>query len=195
MINPTLFQINLHLFCQGDSLALGKLYKELLPELYLVAFSYMKSSQEAEDVVADCFEKLLKMPIEKRQQKFIENQINIRALMILIVKNKCLDNLKTNKNRVRIIDTIKNFLPFATSNLVNNKFANENFHALSECLQDKERMVLKLNIDGFSHQEISDQLNISEELEEYFEFYNKERFYQSLDYKMSSSLYYLAIVA
>jgi DNA-binding NarL/FixJ family response regulator len=29
-------------------------------------------------------------------------------------------------------------------------------------LNDKEQIILKLNIDGFSHQEISAQLNISE---------------------------------
>lgn len=159
---PTLFHLNLVLFCQGDNNALGKLYKQWLPELYLVAFTYLKSSQEAEDVVADCFEKLIMMPVEKRQEKFIQNQINIKALMILIVKNKCLDLLKTTKNRERIRDKIKIFFPSTAPNLVNQKFAEENFESLFICLQDKERVILKLNIDGYSHQEISAQLNISE---------------------------------
>jgi RNA polymerase sigma-70 factor (ECF subfamily) len=158
----TTLDINLVLFCKGDNNALGKLYKQWLPELYLVAFRYLKSSQEAEDVVADCFEKLILMPVEKRQDKFIENQINIKALMIVIVKNKCLDYIKTIKNRNRIIDTIKNLWSSTTPNLSNQKFAAENFEALSVFLLDKERLILKLNMDGFSHQEISAQLNISE---------------------------------
>lgn len=159
---PTTFHLNLVSFCQGDNNALGKLYQQWLPELYLVAFRYLKSSHEAEDVVADCFEKLLMMPVQKRQEKFIENQINIKALMIVIVKNKCLDHLKTNKNRGGIIDKIKNLWPSTTANLANQKFAEENFELLFVCLQDKERVILKLNMDGFSHQEISAQLNISE---------------------------------
>jgi RNA polymerase sigma-70 factor (ECF subfamily) len=159
---PTISQINLVLFCQGNNNALGKLYKQWLPELYLIAFRYLKSTQEAEDVVADCFEKLIMMPVEKRQEKFIENQINIKALMIVIVKNKCLDHLKTTKNRIRIIDTIKNLRSSTTANLANQKFVEENFESLFICLNDKEQIILKLNIDGFSHQEISAQLNISE---------------------------------
>lgn len=158
----TPFHLNIVLFCQGDNNAFGKLYKQLLPELYLVAFRYLKSSLEAEDVVADCFEKLLMMPVEKRQEKFIENQINIKALMIVIVKNKCLDLLKTNKNRSGIIDKVKNLWPSTAPNLAHKKFTEENFEALFVCLQDKERVILKLNMDGFSHKEISAQLNISE---------------------------------
>ncbi|MBP6181422.1 RNA polymerase sigma factor [Flavobacterium sp.] len=159
---PIAFHLNLILFCQGDNNALGILYKQWLPELYLVAFRYLKSTEEAEDVVADCFEKLIMLPVEKRQQKFIENQINIKALMIVIVKNKCLDHLKTTKNRGRIIDTIKNLWSSTTPNLVNQKFTEENFESLFFCLLDKEQIILKLNMDGFTHQEISAQLNISE---------------------------------
>ena len=159
---PTLSQLNLILFCQGDNNALGRLYKQLLPELYLVAFRYLKSAQESEDVVADCFEKLIRLPIEKRKQKFIENEINIKALMIVIVKNRCLDHIKKTKNRGRIIDSIKNFWPSTTTSLANQKFTEENFESLFICLQDKEQLILKLNMDGFSHQEISVKLNISE---------------------------------
>jgi RNA polymerase sigma-70 factor (ECF subfamily) len=159
---PTIFHLNLVLFCQGDNNALGKLYKQWLPELYLVAFRYLKSNQEAEDVVADCFEKLIMMPVEKRQEKFIENQINIKALMIVIVKNKCLDHLKITKNRGRIIDKIKFFFPSTTPNLVHRKFTEENFESLFVCLLDKEQIILRLNMNGFSHKEISAQLNISE---------------------------------
>lgn len=159
---PTTFHLNLVSFCLGDNNALGKLYQQWLPELYLVAFRYLKSSYEAEDVVADCFEKLLMMPVLKRQEKFIENQINIKALMIVIVKNKCLDHLKTTKNRGRIIDKIKIFFPSTTPNLVLRKFTEENFESLFVCLLDKEQIILRLNMAGFSHKEISAQLNISE---------------------------------
>ena len=48
------------------------------------------------------------MPLEKRKQKFIEEEINLKALLIVIVKNKCLDYIKTTKNRNRIIDAIYN---------------------------------------------------------------------------------------
>lgn len=160
--NSKILDLDLVLFCQGDNNALSKIYKQWLPELYLVAFRYLKSNQEAEDVVADCFEKLILLPAEKRRQKFIENQINMKALLIVIVKNKCLDQIKTTKNRSRIMDSIMSLWPSTTANLAHQKFTEENFESLSVCLLDKERIILKLNMDGFSHQEISTQLNISE---------------------------------
>lgn len=149
-------------FCQGDNNAIAKLHKQWIPELYLIAFRYVKSQEEAEDVVADCFEKLLKMPNEKRHQKFIVDQIDLKPLLIVIVKNKCLDVLKTNKNRNRIIEGIKSLWVSTTSNLAKQHIAAENFEKLASCLPEKERQILKLNIDGFKNQEISNQLNISE---------------------------------
>lgn len=150
------------LFCQGDNEALAKLYKQLLPQLYLIAVSYTKSSQEAEDVVADCFEKLILMSNEKRQEKFIDNQIDIQALLIVIVKNKCLDHLKTTKNRNRILDSVKNLWPSTTSNLAKQQFVDQNFETLTGFLLEKERQILKLKMDGFTHQEISIKMKISE---------------------------------
>lgn len=160
--NKTAFQLNVKLFCQGDNEALARLYKLLLPELYLIAFRYTKSSQEAEDVVADCFEKLILMSNEKRQEKFIENQIDIQALLIVIVKNKCLDHLKSTKNRSRILDSVRNIWPSTTSNLSKQQFVDQNFETLTGFLLEKERQILKLKMDGFTHQEISIKMNISE---------------------------------
>jgi DNA-directed RNA polymerase specialized sigma24 family protein len=53
------------------------MYKSWLPEFYLVAYRYVQCQQDAEDVVADCFEKIVTMPIVQRHQKFIEEEINI----------------------------------------------------------------------------------------------------------------------
>ena len=69
--------IALQQFCNGENYALSTLYKSWLPELYLVAYRYVQSQQEAEDVVADCFEKVFAMPIKKRHQKFIEEEITV----------------------------------------------------------------------------------------------------------------------
>lgn len=154
--------LNLILFCKGDNNAIAKLHKQWIPELYLIAFRYVKSQEEAEDVVADCFEKLLKMSNEKRHQKFIVDQIDLKSLLIVIVKNKCLDVLKTYKNRNRIIEGIKSLWTSTASNLAEQNLVTENFEKLASFLPEKERKILKLNLDGFKNQEISSQLNISE---------------------------------
>ena len=103
--------LSLQQFCNGENHALSTLYNAWLPELYLVAYRYVQSQQEAEDVVADCFEKLFAMSTAKRHQKFIEEAINLKALLLVMVKNKSLDVIKIKNNRTRIIDGIKKLLP------------------------------------------------------------------------------------
>lgn len=78
-------------FCNGDNNAITLQYKMWMPELYLIAYRYLKNQEEAEDAVADCFQKLIEMSLEKRKQKFIDDAINLKALLIVVIKNKCLD--------------------------------------------------------------------------------------------------------
>lgn len=149
-------------FCNGDNNAITLQYKMWMPELYLIAYRYLKNQEEAEDAVADCFQKLIEMSLEKRKQKFIGDAINLKALLIVIIKNKCLDQLKTSKNRNRIIDGIKSLWPSSTNNTVKETFSIENFDMMLGCLPEKEQSILKMNLDGFKHSEISEKLNISE---------------------------------
>lgn len=149
-------------FCDGENQALSSLYKAWLPELYLVAYRYVQSQQEAEDAVADCFEKIFAMPTSKRQQKFINEEINIKALLLVMVKNKSLDVLKTQKNRNRIVNGIKKFLPTEVFNGAKQTLTDENFKILLTCLPEKEKQIITLSIEGYTNTEIATQLQLSE---------------------------------
>lgn len=149
-------------FCKGENDAIVTKYKEWLPEFYMLAYRYVKNQEVAEDTVADSFEKLLLLPLEKRKQKFIIEQINLKALMYVMIKNKCLDHLKILKNRNRIIDNIRRVWEVKSNNDSKKIFADENFENLLLCLPTRERLILKMNIDGYKHQEIGEKLNISE---------------------------------
>jgi len=156
---PTL---SIQQFCEGDNQALNVLYKAWLPELYLLAYRYVQSQQEAEDVVGDCFEKIFAMPIKKRHQKFITEEINIKALLLVMVKNKSLDVIKTKNTRSRIIDGIKKIVPLEVFNGANQTLTNDNFKGLLNCLPEKEKQIISLSIEGFSNTEIGKKLNLSE---------------------------------
>lgn len=149
-------------FCKGDNTAITTQYKCWLPELYLIAYRYTKNQEQSEDIVGDCFEKLLQMPLEKRKQKFIDGEINLKALLIVIVKNKCLDYIKTTKNRNRIIDGIKSIWSTSSNNTATTIFTNESFETLLKCLPEKEQVILKMNLEGYKHEEISEKLQLSE---------------------------------
>jgi RNA polymerase sigma-70 factor (ECF subfamily) len=149
-------------FCNGDNKAIAVQYKLWLPQLYLIAFRYVKNHEIAEDVVSDCFEKLLIMPPEKRREKFIDEQINLKALLIVMVKNKSLDYIKVTDNRNRIKDGLQWFLNKTTQNKIHEKFSEENFKRLVNCLPNKEQIILKMNLEGYKNEEISKKLQLSE---------------------------------
>ncbi len=157
-IKPT----SLNLFCKGENQVLSHLYKVIVSELHLVAYRYVKCEAEAEDIVADCFEKLLKMPNDRRIQKFISNKINIKAMLFIMVRNQSLDVLKINKNRSRILENIQKEFPMLAFNESLTNTTQSNFDALLATLPVKEKTVLTLVIDGFTKEEIVNQMGISE---------------------------------
>ena len=94
------------LFSEGDNTILSIFYLKWKAELYLVAYNYCRNSEDAEDAVSDCFAKLLQTSAEQRKVKFIENSIDMKALLLVMVRNKCLDEIKQKNNRQRIIGSI-----------------------------------------------------------------------------------------
>jgi RNA polymerase sigma factor (sigma-70 family) len=161
--NPrTLTTTSLNPFCKGENQVLANFYNVLVPELFLVAYRYVKSEAEAEDVVADCFEKLLKMPNEIRRQKFIDNKINLKALLFIMVRNQSLDVLKLKKNRLRILEGIKINLPKVATNDSKKTLSKDNFNSLLHCLSKKEKIVLTSVMEGFTKEEIAIQMGLSE---------------------------------
>lgn len=128
----------------------------------MVTYRYVQSQQEAEDVVADCFEKLFKMSVEKRKQKFIVEEIDIMALLLLMVKNKSLDVIKIKNNRNRIVDGIKKLFPIVGFSGVGETITNDDFKLLLTCLPKKEQKVLTMSIEGYTNEEIAQQLRVSE---------------------------------
>jgi len=77
---------------------LTKSYKVLVPELYLVAYSFVKSETIAEDIVADCFKILLQLPNDKRRQKVNEYNFNLKNILLEILKNQSLEVVNSKKN-------------------------------------------------------------------------------------------------
>lgn len=149
-------------FCDGNNEAIAAQYKLWLPQLYLIAYRYLQNQEKAEDVIADCFEKLLSMSLEKRKEKFMDEQINLKALLIVMVKNRCLDTLKISQNRSRILDNLSDSFSKVSQNNVRDDFAKDNMKMLLACLPEKEQSVMVLYLEGYKHQEISEKLQLTE---------------------------------
>lgn len=153
--------ISLIAFCNGDAQAMAGIYKKWSAELFFIAYKYLRSKEDSEDIVADAFEKLLKMPIDKRKQKFLETQIDIKALLIVVVKNKSLDKIKVRNNRRKIIDKIQHLLPRTSKNGAWDKFSNEMVESLLVLLPERDCQVFKMMLQGYSREEIATTYNVS----------------------------------
>ncbi|MFD2551571.1 RNA polymerase sigma factor [Bizionia sediminis] len=148
-------------FCKGKTTAIVPLYKTWSTELYFVAYKYLRNKEEAEDVVADVFEKLLNMPVAKRKEKFLDGKISIKALLLVAVKNKALDVIKVQTNRRRIEQNIQNTETLTAKNTVWLNLSNEFLESILNILPKRERDILKMNMDGYDRNEIGQALNVS----------------------------------
>jgi RNA polymerase sigma factor (sigma-70 family) len=92
----------------------------------------------------------------------MEEGIHIKALLLVMVKNKSLDVVKTKNNRNRIIEGIKSFLPTSVWNGARQSLTEENFKILLDCLPEKEQKIVSLNMEGYTNKEIAHQLELSE---------------------------------
>lgn len=152
---------NIAAFCNGNSNAIQSLYKKWSAELFFIAYGYLRNTEDAEDIVADAFEKLLKMPLEKRKQKFLKSGIDLKALLIVVVKNKSLDKIKVINNRRRIIGSIQHLIPRTTKNDVLNHFSDEIVESILLILPERERQMFRMTLQGYSREEIAMAFEVS----------------------------------
>ena len=147
-------------FIRGENDALTFFYRKWKAELFLVAYHYLRSTPDTEDVLADCFEKLIGMDLEYRWHKFHFQKVDLKAMLLVMIRNKCLDQIKTKNTRRRIQENI--FQSQHQEEKHNSTdFFTDNFHKLCQCLSPKESRILKMHLDGFTHKEIASNAELS----------------------------------
>lgn len=132
----------------------SSIFKQHSAELLITAFYILKDMEDAQDAVSSCFEKLL------RNQIILDrNEDEIKAWLKTVVKNHCLDYLKTKNNRQKIMNLL-NFEYHTNSNWY-EKVEKDNLHRMLKLLSNKEAEVFDLHLKGYSNDEIAAQLNVS----------------------------------
>jgi RNA polymerase sigma factor (sigma-70 family) len=143
-------------FLNGDNDVLAKLYVDLFEPLVLKAIYYTKKPDVARDIVSSLFVSLLELDKEERQLRWNKIESH-QALLLAIVRNKCLDFLKITQNRERINNEL-----FVETNSEVEKI--DMIAHLTTCIQElkpDEKQLVELHLQGFSNDEISLKLNLS----------------------------------
>lgn len=125
--------------------------------LFLTAFHYLKEESSANDLINDVFLKLLEMPIEARKENLSGVNEKLPVFLKVIVKNKCLDKIKVDKNRKVLLNGISQFF----NRSYNNEAVKIDFSELIIMLPEQQRIIFQLHFDGYDNQSIAEKLNIS----------------------------------
>jgi RNA polymerase sigma factor (sigma-70 family) len=148
-------------YINGDNDALGELYSLYYSSLIMVAYRYTLSTEKSKDIVGLVFEKLLSFSTSKRQTFFLHPEKGMYPLLLSIIKNKALDEIKQNKLHQEIKKQIESTTSFFGINTIFVRFEEEAIKQLIDYLSNREKEILQLHLQGFKNDEIATQLNIS----------------------------------
>ncbi len=145
---------------ENDRIAQKKLYEHYFGKMYAICLRYMKKQDEALEVLNLGFFKVFKNIGQFRNQGSFEGWIK------RIIINTALDYIKERKNYNHYISPNSEYLEIyngETDNSVVSKYNVEEIMKLVHQLPPMAKAVFNLYaIDGYSHREIGEQLNISE---------------------------------
>ncbi len=141
---------------QGNKVAYEKIYRKYSPKMFGVSLRYMSNKDEAEDVLQESFVKVFRY-INK--YTFIGS---FEGWIRKIVVNTALNHLRDHarhKNHLEISDTMPETSDLSVDY---DSFSVEYMLKALQKLPPGYRTVFNLyEIEGYSHNEISDLLNIS----------------------------------
>ena len=135
-----------------DSESFKRRFLPLHQRLYRIAFAMTKNANDAEDIVQDAYCKLW----DRRDE--LDSVINAEAFCVTLVKNMCLDFLRSAKRNRREEDVAENLTLHSEESTDNGVIEQENMNMINSLideLPESQRQVIRLRgIDECSMEEI-----------------------------------------
>ena len=143
--------------CQQKSRkAFEELYKKFSPFVYGICLRYAKNRDEAQDILQDCFIKVMDKIGDFRFEGSFEGWLQRMAV------HESLNYLKLGRTSFSEIDEDDAEAEDASADIVSNMTAKELLDAISE-MPDGYRTIFNMYVvEGYQHNEIAEILNITE---------------------------------
>jgi RNA polymerase sigma factor (sigma-70 family) len=161
MLNTESEQFIWESYLNGNNDALSQIHHLYFAQLLSIAYKYTRNKALSEDIIHDLFERLLTINTIDRLRLFSSVKQNPMAFLTVIVRNKCLDEIKIRNNREKILSIIRFNFQSENYNSAYSRFENDMLNAMLLYLEPREAEVLRLHLNGFNDHEISKQLEIS----------------------------------
>jgi RNA polymerase sigma-70 factor (ECF subfamily) len=134
-----------------------KVFDSYFPSLCVFAHRFIKDEDTAKDIVQEVFVRIW------NKVEHFESEKSMKVYFYLATKNACFDHLKKEKRR-SLSDELNEEIHIEDSHVVNEIIREETYRQLEqaiELLPEKARDVMRLNLNGYSNKEISEELGIS----------------------------------
>ena len=142
---------------KGNSKAQKALFDKFAPKMLSVCLRYMKNTEKAEDVLQDAFIKVF-LNIGNYNNSGV-----LEAWIRRIVVNSCLDELKKNKKLLLNISVEEVEYKLESNDFVQEQMIADDLMKLIQNMPEGYRVIFNMfAIEGYAHQEIANQLGISE---------------------------------
>ncbi len=143
---------------EGNRAAFNELYNLYAKDFFLTCLRYAKNRADAEDYLQDAF-----VTLYKDLKQFDSSKATFKTWARRVVVNVCLQKVRKSSFKV-IIEDIQNLVHSPAGNHINplEELSLKEMTALISNLPSGYRTVFNMHvIDGFSHQEIAEYLNIT----------------------------------
>lgn len=140
---------------KGNIEAFGILFKEYFGSMCVIAKGFIADTHAAEDIVQDIFIRLW----EKKHE--YEKIPNLQVFLYVLVKNRCLDYLRSKKNTIDYTQTELVHQEETFYDLVQEEEICRIIDNTIALLPSQSARIMKLTLAGKQNKEISEILNIS----------------------------------
>lgn len=143
----------------GNEAAFEKIFKMYFKNLHAFAYTFMKDTDIAEEIVQNVFFRIW----EKKDQLQIDD--SLKAYLYRSVHNESLNHIKhlkvKNSFQLQYSDHMESSNPDASSNMMASELENDIQKAINELPQQCRTIFQMSRFEQLKYQQIADQLNIS----------------------------------
>lgn len=138
-----------------------QLYEKEFSKLVFFAYSIVNNKEAAYDITADLFEKIFQRLADNQgREELPVEHAHFRNTLYFSLKNKCFDHNKVTQNRKRILDELPRD-DISHNNNIEKHFEQEALELVKKQLSHRQKEILDLNLEGYNHNEIAEELDIS----------------------------------
>lgn len=147
-----------NLLSLGDEKAFRQIYDEYWNRIYLLALTYLKSSELAQDVVQDVFLKVWD------QREIFSTVKHPGSFIYVMGRNAVINAFRKKLINVRIVEELSDYTPNNLQlphQILEIKQLQRRLDSAINCLPPRQSLIIKLSRgEGLTHKEIAERLSI-----------------------------------